>query len=81
MNSREIPKKIYLETVESRVGGVVFMSYVREATQEEIEARASEYEKTGKCDHGGETLLIYDLPAFLYDYRFCAVCHVGLGCI
>lgn len=69
--------KIYFEEVRERFCGHIISSTVREATNKEIKTAKTNFEKTGKCLHN----LIIDEPAWLYDYRSCAICGAGLGAI
>lgn len=69
-------KSLYVERVLERIGPHVLRSEVRPATDEDIE-RARKLHADGNCDHS----VIEDEYGWMYDFRGCAICGVGLGVV
>lgn len=67
---------LFFETVKERFCGHVVSSDIRPATASEIEIAEMEHHE-GNCRHQ----IVWDEPGWMYDYRWCATCGVGLGAI
>lgn len=76
MKAEELFGKVFTETVTERIGSTVLASTVKPSTLEEIQDCISLAEK-GKCPHN----IVIDEPAWMYDFRHCAVCGKYLGTI
>lgn len=55
----------------------VIASKIREATDEEVEAAKVLYNEKKICDHS----YVVDETTWMYDFRTCAICGIGLGTV
>lgn len=67
---------MFFEEVTERIGDFVIASNVRPATGLEVELAQKEHLEGG-CKHN----IVRDECGWLYDYRFCAICGIGLGVV
>lgn len=51
--------------------GVVFQSELREATIQEVDEASLYFKEHGKC----KCHLVYDMPGFDWDVRYCGICN------
>lgn len=64
------------ETPAEVISGTIISSTIRDATQSDMD-EAEKLHSEGKCQHR----VVWDEPAWLYDYRACYTCGKGMGAI
>ena len=74
-------RDIYVESVTSGSGDYVLASTVEKADDIEINAAKCIFEQTGNCTCHSNRKLIYDISAWMYDLRYCAICNRLVGLI
>ncbi len=70
------PEGLFVETVRECSGDTVVSSYIRPATQEDVDL-AAQHHALGKCPHS----VVRDEAGWMYDFRYCATCGTSLGTV